>query len=139
LNHSLLFFTYYFFSYMLYNFKWFENFQVCRQFALMNESKDTLPFWTFFHTNVSLWSAAPGFLQGPKKEFLWIWKLICSCNPFAGNFWKFFHVFSSQYTTKSYGYMCLEIFIKKLVLILEMAILECFCCKDSHSRLGVKD
>jgi len=29
-----------FFSYMLCNFKWFENFQAYRQFALKNESKE---------------------------------------------------------------------------------------------------
>jgi len=94
-----------FFSYVLYNSKWSQNFQACSQIALKNEYKEAPPFWTFFHTNVNLCSAIARFFVGPKKGVLWIQKLI-SCNPRCGNFWNFFHMFSSQHTTRSYGLIC---------------------------------
>jgi len=60
LNNSIFWTILYllFFSYMLYNSKWFEIFQTCSQLTLKNESKEALPFWVFFHANVTLWSAA---------------------------------------------------------------------------------
>jgi len=48
LNHFLLFFYLLFFSYMLYNLKWFEFFQAYRELDLKNESKEAPPTWTFF-------------------------------------------------------------------------------------------
>jgi len=57
-----------FFSCMLYNCKWYEYFQACSQLALNNESKEAPPFWTFFHTNVSLWSIVARSFVGPKKD-----------------------------------------------------------------------
>jgi len=82
------------FSYMLYNSKWSEIFQAHRKLDLKNESKEALPIWTFFHANVTLWSAATWFLTQPKKAFLSIQTLI-SCNPHGRNFWNFFHIFSN--------------------------------------------
>jgi len=90
----LYFFLLLFFSYMLYNSKWFEIFQACSQLALKNESKEAPPFGAFFHANVTLWSAAACFFAGLKKWFLSIQTLI-SCNPHGGNFWNFFHIFSN--------------------------------------------
>jgi len=83
-----------FFSYMLYNSKWSENFQACNELDLKNEFKELPPFRTFFHTNVGLQSAIAQFFARPRKEFLWIQKLM-SCNPISGNFWNIFHVFSN--------------------------------------------
>ncbi len=115
-----------FFSYMLHNFKWSENFQACIQLALKNESKEEPPFLTFFHTNVTLWSAAAHFFTGPKKRFLSLQMLI-SCNRHGGIFWIFFHIFSILCTTRSYYYMFPKmIFFKNLVLVLEMAVFEGF-------------
>jgi len=108
LNHSLLS-TYYFFSYMLYNSKWIENFHACSQLDLKNESKELQPFWTFFRTNVAFWSAAAWLFAGIKKRFLSLQTLI-SCNLLSGNFWNFFHIFSNQCTKRSYGYICLKMF-----------------------------
>jgi len=93
----------FFFRYVL-QFQMMWNFSTCSQLDLKNESKEAPPFLTFFHTNVSLWSAAAQFFTGQKNGFLWIQMLI-SCNPCGRNFWNFFHMFSSQYTTRSYGYM----------------------------------
>jgi len=54
---------------MLYNSKWFENFQACSELALKNESKEYHHFGHFF---ILMWSCEvqlPGFLQGQKMEF----------------------------------------------------------------------
>jgi len=56
-----------------------------------------------------------------------------SCNPCNENFWNSYHIFLSQCTTRSYGYMCQKkVFFKNLVLILEMVVLERFWWR--HSR-----
>jgi len=58
-----------FFSYLLYNSKWFKNFQPCSQLALKNESKEAPPFQTFF---IEMWACElqlPSFLQGQVKDF----------------------------------------------------------------------
>jgi len=123
----------------LYDSKWSKNFQVCSQLVLKNKSKDTPPFWTFFHINVTLWSAAAQIFTGLKNGFLWIQMLI-SCNLHGGNFWNFFHIFPNQHNTRSYGYMCPKMFFKKkLTLVLEMAVLERFQWKHSQKPLGVNN
>jgi len=122
---------------MLCYFKWTENFQACRQLAMKNESKESPPFWTFFDTNVTLWSVSALFFIRFPKGFIWIRKLI-SCNPRGGNFLIFFHIFSSQHTTRSYSYMCLKMyFSQNLVLLLQMAVFKRFWWKHSHGPLGV--
>jgi len=124
---------------MLYNSKWSEIFQACSQLAFKNESKELQPFWRFFYTNVSLWSAAAQFFSGPKNGFLSIQTLI-SCNVHGEKFWNFFHIFSNQFITRSYGYMCPRmLFFKNLILVLEMAVLEQFWWKHSLKPLGVKN
>jgi len=88
---------------------------------------------------VSLWSAAALFFTGPKKQFLSIQMLI-SCNSHGGNFWNFFHMFSSEHTRISYSYMCPKMFFfKKLVLVPKMAVLEHFWWKHSQGTLRVND
>jgi len=134
----LYFFLFTIFSYMLYNSKWFEIFQACSQLALMNESKELPPFWTFFHTNVTLWSAASHFFVRPKKWFLSI-QILILCNLLGGNFWNFFHIFSNQRSTRSYDYMCSKMFFSKiLVLMLEMAVLEHSWWKHSRKPFKVE-
>jgi len=59
-----------FFSYMLYNSKWSNIFQACSQLDFKNKSKELQPFWTFFHNDLMLWSAAVWFLQGQKNDFI---------------------------------------------------------------------
>jgi len=99
----------YFFFYMLFNSKWSEIFQAYSQLALKVESKEAPPFWTFFHTNLTLWSAAAHFFARPKRGFLQIQMLI-SCNAHCGNFWIFFYIFSNQHTTRSYSYIYPKMF-----------------------------
>jgi len=138
LNHFFTSFYLLFFSYTLYNSKWFENFQACSQLALRNESKKEPPFWTFFHTNMTLWSAAARFFARTKKEFLSI-QTLTSCNLHDGYFWNFFYIISNWCTTRSYGYMCPKMFVfLNLVLVLEMAVLENIWWKHSQKPLGVK-
>jgi len=127
-----------FFFCILYNSKWFKICRAYRQLALKNESNEAPQFWTFFHTNVSLWSAIAQFFARPKKRFWSIQKLI-SCNPCGRNFSIFFHMFSSQHNTRSYSYMCLKIFLfQNLVLVLIIAILECFCENIVKELKGLK-
>jgi len=122
---------------MLYNSKWSEIFQACIQFALKNDSKELQPFGTFFYSNVTLWSAAARFFTGPKKGFLSI-QMLRSCNLHGEKFWNFFHIFSNQFTTRSYGYMCpKKFFFKNLVLVLEKAVLERIWWKHSLKPLEV--
>jgi len=102
LNHFLLLSTYYFFPICCTIPNDLNFFLACSHLALKNESKEAPPFWTFFHTNVSLWSATAHFFTRPKKRFLWIWKLI-SCNLRSEKLWNLFHMFSSQNTTRSYS------------------------------------
>jgi len=54
---------------MLYNPKWFENFQACGELAFKNESKEATPFFMFFHKNLTFKVLLPIFLQGQKKDF----------------------------------------------------------------------
>jgi len=80
--------------------------------------------------------SCPDF-RSDKKRILLLQMLI-SCNLHDGNFWIFFHIFSNQCLTRSYGYMCLKMFfIKNLLLVLEMAVLECFWWKHSQKPSGV--
>jgi len=88
--------------YILYNTKWFTIFRACSQLAFKSEFKEA---WTFFHTNVRLWSVATLFFVGPPKWFLSLQTLI-PCNRYGGNFWTFFQMFLSQHTTRPYNYMC---------------------------------
>jgi len=86
---------------------------------------------------VTLWSTAAPVFTGPKEVFLSI-QLLISCNLHSGKFWNFSHIFSNQYTTKSYGYMYPKMLSKKqFVLVLEMAVLESFWWKHSQKPLGV--
>jgi len=112
-----------FFSYVFYNSKWSENFQASSQLALKNESKEAPPFFTFFHTNVILWSEAVHFFARPPKGFLSLQTLV-SCNLHYGNFWKEFHIFSIK-ILQLHVYKN-DIFLKNLVLVLKMAIFERF-------------
>jgi len=124
---------------MLYNSKWSKFFQACGQLALKNESKDAPPFWTFFHKNVTLWSAAARFFVGAKKGFLSIQMLI-SCNLCSGNFWNFFHIFSNQNTRRSYDYMCPKILKrKKIFTCTKSGSFGEFLQKTCLCPLGVKD
>jgi len=58
-----------FFFYMLYNSKWFENFKHVANLPRRLNPKKHHHFWTFFHTNVTLWSLGAMFFVGPKKDF----------------------------------------------------------------------
>jgi len=62
-----------------------RNFQACSQLDLNNDSKELLPFWTFFHTNLALKSAAAQDFAGIKKGILSLQTLI-SCNLHGRNF-----------------------------------------------------
>jgi len=65
--------------------------------------------------------------------------MLISCNLLSGNFWNFFHIYSNQSTTSSYGYICLKmIFFKNLVLVLKMAVLKQFWWQHSQGTLGIK-
>jgi len=104
---------------------------------LKNESKEELLFWTFFQTNLSLWSAAAWCLQGQKSyfcEFKNSYLVIHLVEIF-----EFFSRYSSQHTTRSYGYMCSKMFLfQNLVLVLEMVVLKCFWWKHSHDHVEIK-
>jgi len=102
-----------FFSCMLYNFKWFEFFSACNQLSLKNNSKELQPFWTVFHTDMTLWSAAARIFAGAKNGTLSLQTLI-SCNLQGRNFWNFFHIFLDQCTTRSYSYICQKKFFSKI-------------------------
>jgi len=136
LNHSLLLSTSYFFP-ICYTIPNDLNFSSMQPTCLENESKELQPFWTFFYTNMSLWSAAAQIFAGSKKGFLSIQTLI-SCNLHGEKFWNFFHIFSNQFNLRSYSYMCpKKFFFKNLVLVLEIAILKWFWWKHSLKPLGV--
>jgi len=62
--------------------------------------------------------------------------MLISCNLHIRNFWNFLFIFSNQCTTRSYGYMYQNC-LKKLLLVLEMAVLGRFWWKYSHGPLGV--
>jgi len=137
LNLSLLLSTNYFFPICCTIPNDLENFQAYRQLAFKNEFKELQPFWTFFYTNLSLWSAAAQLFARPKKGLLLIQMLI-SCNLHGKKFWNLFHIFLNQFTTRSYGYMCpKKFFFKNLVLVLKMAVWEWFWWKHSLKPLGV--
>jgi len=128
-----------FFSYTLYDSKWSEIFQACSQLALKNEFIELQPFWNFFHNDLTMWSAAARIFEVTKKGFLLLQMLI-SCDLHGGNFWNFFHIFSNQCLTWSNGYMYPKRkFIKNLLFVLKMAVLECFWWKHSQKPLGVKE
>jgi len=78
-----------FFSYMLYNSKWFEIFQACSQLKLKHESKEAPPTWIFFHTNMSLWSAAWPIFCKAKKRIL----ANSNANILQSTPWKFLKFF----------------------------------------------
>jgi len=61
--------------------------------------------------------------------------MLISCNPHSGNFWNFYYTFILQDPMVT----CVkkDFFFKNLVLVLEMAVLEHFWWKHSHSLLGV--
>jgi len=75
---------------------------------------------------------------GQKKEFLSLVTLI-SCNLHDGNFWKIFRVFSKQFTTRSYGYICpkMYFFLKFGTYIRNDNIGAFFRWKHSQKPLGV--
>jgi len=86
---------------------------------------------------VSLWSVVARFFLELKKCFWWIWMLV-SYNPHGGIFWNFYHMLLIHHITRSYGYMCQKLCCSKsLVVVLEMAVLECFWWIHSHGTLGV--
>jgi len=122
---------------MLYNSKWFENFQAYGQLASKNESKKSPPFFTFFHTNVTLWSVATGFFGGAKKRIF----VTLNANTSQCTWWKILKFFPHLHNLPYYKilqYMCPKmIFFKKLILVLEMAISECFLWSHSQGTLGV--
>jgi len=70
---------------MLYNFKQTVFFKACSQLALKNDSKELQPFWTFFHNDLTLSSAAARIFAGARKGILSLQTLI-SCNLHGGNF-----------------------------------------------------
>jgi len=82
-----------------------EIFLTYSQLAMKNESKESPPFWTFFHTNVTSWSATIRFFAGPRKRFLAL-QTLKSCNLHSWNFWNFFYVFSNQHSTNSCVQKC---------------------------------
>jgi len=116
LNNSLLS-TYYSFPIRtLYNYKliWkFSNMWPTCQFCLEKwKQRSTIKMIGHFYIQMwpcVLWSATTLFFLGPKKSFLPIQMLI-SCNQWSGSFSNFFHIFSNQCTSRSYGYMCPKMF-----------------------------
>jgi len=84
------------FFYMLYNSKWSKIFQICSQLALKKESKEAPPTWTFFHTNVTLWSAVAPLLQGLNKDFCQF-----KCSYLATDMLKISEFFFASYQTNT--------------------------------------
>jgi len=122
---------------MLYNSKWHEIFWAYPHLVWKLNSKKQHHFRHFFLEKWAFWSAAARFFAGLKKWFCWIWMLI-SFDPHGGIFWKFYHMLFRHFTTRSYGYTCQNLFFsKKLVVVLEMAVLERFWWIHSHGTLGV--
>jgi len=121
---------------MLYNFKWSEIFLACSQHALKNDLKELQPFWTFFHNDLTLWSAATRiFRWGKKRNFV-----TSNANILQFIRRKFLNVFftSSQTSVlQDPRVTCVKnsFFFKNLVLVLEMAIWECFWWEYSHGPL----
>ena len=113
-------------------------FWACSQLDLKNETEEAQPFFTFFHKNVTFWSAAARVFRGPKKGSLSLQMLI-SCNLYGGHFWNFFHIFKNLSTKRSYGWIYPKIFLNYFfIFVLEMAVLERFWRKHSLRPLGVK-
>jgi len=100
LNHSLPLSTYYFFPicYTTPNFKHTAN------LIWRMNPKSNNHFGYFF---IPLWPCEvllPRFLQGPKNDFCHF-----KCYILQSTRWKFlnfFHIFSNQFTIRSYGYIC---------------------------------
>jgi len=89
-------------SYMLYNSKWFENFQACSQLALKNESKEAPPFWI---NNVTLWSvAAQLFARQKKRNFVTL-----NANILQSTQWKFLKSFSHLFIPTYYKILWLQV------------------------------
>jgi len=87
-NHTI-------FSYMLYNFKWFEfSKHIANLLWRMNPKKLTTNIDNF-HTDMTLWSARALYFLGPKKGLLSI-QMLTSCNPQLGNFRNSFYIFLNQ-------------------------------------------
>ena len=124
---------------MFYNSKWFEIFWACIQLDSKNETKEAQPFFTFFHKNVTFWSAAARVFTGPKKSSLSLQMLI-SCNLYGGNFWNFFHIFKILSTKRSYSCIYPKLFLNYFfILVLKMVVLEPFWRKHRLHPLGVND
>jgi len=105
--------SFYFFSYMLYNSKWFENFQACDQLVLKNESEEPPPFWTFF---IQMWACEVqllSFLQGPKKIVV-----NSKAHIFQSTRWRFLkffpHVLKSAYYKIPWLHVSKNVFFSKI-------------------------
>jgi len=71
---------------MLYNSKWFENFQACSELALKNASKKVPPFCTFFH---SMWPCICLVFHKAKKRIF----VTSNTNILQSTRWKFLKFF----------------------------------------------
>jgi len=92
----------------------------------------------FFLYKCGLVNAAAHFFVGPQKGFLSIHTLI-SCNLHSEKFWIFFYIFSKQFTTRSYSYICPKnYFFQKFGTCTRNGRFGAFLWKHSMKPLGVK-
>jgi len=100
-----------YFSYMLYNFKWFEKFQACNPLALKNECKEVLLFWILFHKKCEL--AKCSYLDLCRAK-----RMIYVAHTLKSGCWKFLnffpHVLKSEYYTILWLHVTKNVYFSKI-------------------------
>jgi len=83
------------------------------QLAMKNESKESSPFWTFFHPNETLWSAA-----APVYCIAKIFFATSNANILQSTRWKFLKFF--PHLLKTTYYKILRLHVSKFIYFLKI-------------------